>query len=737
MTTAYEAALQRVAEGADPRAEAAALVAEMSIDERIHCLDGGSPFWAGLTDMGRGGYHQRPFPGARVERLGIPGFNFSDGPRGAVIGPATAFPVSMARGASFDLELEERIGRAIGRELRATGADLTGAVCVNLLRHPAWGRAQETYGEDPHHVGEMGAALTRGLQERVMATVKHFALNSMENARFSVDVTCAEEHLHEVYLPHFLRIVDEGVACVMSAYNSVNGAYCGENEELLTGILREEWGFEGFVISDWIFGLRDGVRSVTAGLDVEMPYRMIRHAPVVAAVEAGTLPIAAVDARVTATLATMLRFRIGVLDDEPIETLCCDEHRALSLEAARRSAVLLRNEPVAGAPLLPLDPGELGRVAVLGQFADVRNLGDGGSSDVMAPSVVTPLAGLRAALAHAEVTTAPGDDLAASVAAAARADVAVVVVGFDREDEGEFIGGPGDNADLGHLMPATDDPVLVEVFERYVADHHHDVPPELARRPEAVRFSIGGDRASLRLRDSDVALVRAVAAANPRTVVVLIAGSAVVTSEWDAEVPAILLAWYNGMEGGHAIADLLLGAANPGGRLPFVVPVDEADLPVFDAAARACTYDGLHGQWYLDERGVRPAHAFGSGLSYTRFDHAAERAELEGDEVVVRATTFNAGSRDGADVVQVYVTRPEAPGRARRRLGGFARVELAAGTAAEVTVRVPLRSLALRDAGTHSWVLPEGDYRFEVAHDAGDPAPLGVTLHLDARRWNR
>ena len=368
MTTAYEAAAERVAAGADPWTEAAALVAAMTVEERIHCLDGGSPFWAGLTDMGQGGYHQRPFPGAHLERLGVPGFNFSDGPRGAVIGPATAFPVSMARGASFDLDLEERVGRAIGRELRATGADLTGAVCVNLLRHPAWGRAQETYGEDPHHVGEMGAALTRGLQTRVMATVKHFALNSMENARFTVDVTCAEEHLHEVYLPHFLRIVDEGVACVMSAYNSVNGDYCGENRVLLTEILREEWGFEGFVISDWIFGLRDGVRSVEAGLDVEMPYRMIRHAPVTAAVAEGVLPVEAVDARVTATLATMLRFGLGALEPEPVETLACDEHRALALEAARKAAVLLRNEPVDGAPLLPLDPGALARVAVLGQI---------------------------------------------------------------------------------------------------------------------------------------------------------------------------------------------------------------------------------------------------------------------------------------------------------------------------------------------------------------------------------
>src|SRR5688500_16198305 len=170
-STAFARAAAAVADGADATKEAVALVEEMTPEERLWCLDGDLPFWAGLGDLGTGGYHKRPFPAARVERLGVPGFAFSDGPRGVVIGPATCFPVSMARGATWDVDLEERIGDAIGRELRAVGADLYGGVCVNLLRHPAWGRAQETYGEDPHHVGELGAALTRGVQRHVMATL--------------------------------------------------------------------------------------------------------------------------------------------------------------------------------------------------------------------------------------------------------------------------------------------------------------------------------------------------------------------------------------------------------------------------------------------------------------------------------------------------------------------------------------------------------------------------------------
>ena len=265
MTTEFEQAAARVAAGADHHAEAAALVAQMTLDEQLWCLDGDTEAWPGLFDMMQGGYHRHTFPAAVVERLGIPGIHFSDGPRGCVVGPKTCFPVSMARAASFDVDLERRIGEAIGAELRDVGATYYGGVCVNLLRHPGWGRAQETYGEEPMLVGEMGHALASGAQQHVMACVKHFALNSMENARFRVDVRADERALHEVYLPHFRRIVDGGVASVMSAYNAVNGAFCGEHHELLTGVLRGEWGFDGFVTSDFIFGLRDPVGSVRAG----------------------------------------------------------------------------------------------------------------------------------------------------------------------------------------------------------------------------------------------------------------------------------------------------------------------------------------------------------------------------------------------------------------------------------------------------------------------------------------
>ncbi len=479
----YGGARRAVAEGRDARETARALIGEMTADEKLRFLSGDGPFWAGVTFMAQGGYHKLPFPAAGVERLGIPGFAFSDGPRGVVVDRATCFPVSMARGATWDPDLEERIGDAIGRELRAIGANLYGGVCVNILRHPAWGRAQETYGEDPHHVGEMGAALTRGVQRHAMACVKHFACNSMENSRFTVDVEVDEVALHEVYLAHFARIIDEGVAAVMSAYNSVNGDWCGENAALLRGVLRDEWGFEGFVISDWIFGLRDGPKSVAAGLDIEMPYRMIRAGSVPAAMEAGDLTWDAVDLCVEHVVATLLRFD-AVLSAPPPgrEVLACDDHRALAREAAARSVVLLRNETVAGVRVLPLDLSSLGTLAVIGDLAAVVNLGDAGSSDVWAPDAVTVVDGMSAALTGIDVVHVDGADLQAAADVAAAAGAALVVVGYTYADEGEYIGSRGQEA-LAGLFPPPDDPAEAATHNEIVAGVRPVESPGSRARP--------------------------------------------------------------------------------------------------------------------------------------------------------------------------------------------------------------------------------------------------------------
>ncbi len=608
------------------------------------------------------GYYLHPWPAAVVERLGVPGIQFADGPRGCVIGDATAFPVSMARGATFDPDLEERIGEVIGAELRASGATFTGAVCMNLLRHPAWGRAQETYGEDPHHVGVMAAALTRGLQRHVMACMKHFALNSMENARFTVDVTVGERALHEVYLPHFERVAAEGVASVMSSYNSVNGEWCGQNATLLTDILRREWGWDGFVVSDFIFGLRDATESVRAGLDIEMPFRQQRAMALGDAIDRGDLSIDVVDTAVGRIVATLLRFAPQIAARPPLEIVGCDAHRTLAFDTAVRSAVLLRNE----GGLLPIDPATTSRVAVLGRLAGLRNLGDGGSSDVRSSSVVTALAGLRTVFGDDRIVH---HDTDASIAA--DADLTVVVVGYTKDDEGEYMGA----SDMAQLAPtcsrrsSTPSSEPARRWSRSIRQAGPIRPRCLPRTatvrrrartcpPIAVPMALGGDRASLRLSPEDEALIAAAAAVCEHVVVVVVSGSAVVMP-WADEVAAVLQSWYAGVEGGAALASIVTGASEPGGRLPFAVPRDEADLAFFDRNAVAIEYDLFHGQWLLDRDGVEAHFPFGWGLGYSPVE--IEDASLIDDQpsgVGHRAQRRGSGNVDGR-------VRP----RRRRRVG--------------------------------------------------------------------
>lgn len=728
-TTDYDRAVAAVRAGADRFEAARAVVAAMTPAERLWCLDGDAPAWAGLGFLADDGYHLLPFAAAEVPRVGFPGIHFADGPRGCVVGNATCFPVSMARGATWDPDLEEGVGEAIGRELSAVGADLTGAVCVNVLRHPAWGRAQETYGEDPFHVGELGAAFTRGLQRHLMACVKHFACNSMENARFSVDVQVDDVALHEVYLPQFRRIVEEGVAAVMSAYNSVDGEWCGQNAALLDGVLRDEWGFGGFVISDWIFGLRDAAASLRAGLDVEMPYRMVRYEHLPPALESGEVTWAQVDEAVQRLVATRLRFEDVISAGSPRpDVLGAPEHRSLAREVAARSVVLLRNEeprsgPLAGSPLLPLATGPT--VAVIGRLAREVNLGDGGSSDVWDLDCHTVLDGLVAA--GVEVLADEGDDPGRAARVAAGADVALVVAGYTFLDEGEYIGAT--DPALGELFPPADEPEVVEAFQETLSDlHPTEVPERMASRPKG--FSRGGDRSSLHLPEHDVALIEAVAAANPATVVAIQSGSAVVMTEWVDSVAAVVQSWYGGCRAGEGLVDVLTGTVNPSARLPFSVPVEESDLPPFDGHATSVVYDRWHGWWHLRRAGRPAAFPFGFGLSFTSFSLSGVSVlpEVEAERIVVRGSVRNTGDRDGAEVVQVYAALPgvDVPDR----LVGFTRAEVPAGAETHFEVLVPLRRLELRDPGTHRWLRAAGRHRIVVARHAEDPDCIGVEVDL-------
>jgi len=727
MSTPFEQAAARVAAGSDHHDEASALVAQLSLDERLWCLDGDLECWPGLFDMMQGGYHRRTFPAAVVERLGIPGIHFSDGPRGCVIGPKTCFPVSMARGASWDVDLERRIGEAIGAELRTVGATYYGGVCVNLLRHPGWGRAQEGYGEEPHLVGEMGHALATGAQQHVMACVKHFALNSMENARFTVDVRADDRALHEVYLPHFRRIVEGGVASVMSAYNSVNGTFCGDNHELLTDILRGEWGFDGFVTSDFIFGLRDAVASVQAGLDIEMPFRQQRAMVLADAIADGRLSVADVDASVTRTVATLLRFHAITSRTVDPDVSTMPTHRALAREAAAKSIVLLRNHD-----LLPLAAEGLRRVAVIGRLARVKNLGDKGSSDVVVTDVVTPLDGLHAALAHVEVVHSDRD-----TSIAQDADVAIVVVGHTHADEGEYIDAAGTAGLMGTMFPAMSDADRAAI----AAQSAPGAPPAATRPAEDAGgttaldesgFAPGGDRRSLRLSSDDEELVLATVATNPNTIVVVMGGSAIVMEAWRHDVPSIVLLWYPGMEGGHALADVLVGNVAPSGRLPFSIPADESHLPHWDPDAATEVYDLWHGHWKLTRDGHTAAYPFGYGLTYTTF--ALSDLVVDADGGFAQVTVTNTGAVDADAVVQLYAGVPGSRfERPLERLVGFTRVHVAVGGVITAPVRLDLRQLDVRQGS--DWITEGGTYRITAAQHVGDPHALHADLHRHEDAW--
>ncbi|MEB3353918.1 MAG: glycoside hydrolase family 3 C-terminal domain-containing protein [Cyanobacteriota bacterium] len=726
------------------------LLARLSTSEKRQLLSGSTPFWSGMADIAlHDASHRHPWPAGEIPRLGLEGLHFVDGPRGVVLaGGATTFPVPMARGASWNPDLEERIGEAMALEARSFGANWLAAVCINLLRHPGWGRAQETYGEDPLHVGALGAACTRGIQRHAIACVKHLALNSIDSSRFLVDVLVSRRALHEVYLPHFRACIDAGAGSVMSAYKRVNGVWCGEHPELLTVILKQRWGFSGFVVTDFIFGLRDGVASLLAGQDLEMPFRMIFEGCLASAISAGTVPAERLDDAVLRLLRAQLSVPSGT---HPTAVRRCAAHRALAREAARQSIVLLRNEAVEGGrPVLPLL--DLHSLAVIGPLAAAVNLGDRGSSDTRPPpgAVVTPLQGLQEAQPQLAIEHADGRDGTAAAALAARCEAAVLVLGLDWRLEGEHIH-PGDIAPILEQIPPPDWvlglplwPRVKPLWRRFTGLLAWVTSYASAR--QGGDFA-AGDRPDLSLPDEQVALIRAVAAANKHTVVVLMGGGAVLTSDWDSAVPGLLLLWYPGEAGGHALAEILFGAASPSGRLPFAIPSDPGQLPPFEPRAPQVTYDLWHGYRRLQRQGQRAAYPFGYGLSYSCFElEAVEVQPLEGSPptgdgagVDVRVTVRNAGPMEAAEVVQVYL---EAPGvlmeRPPRTLVGFQRVELAAAEQRRIHLTIAWRRLACFDERRDGFVLEPGSHQLVVAQHADDPGlslELAVSEALAQRYW--
>ncbi len=615
-------------------------------------------------------YNVTPYEAGGLDEHGVPPMKFCDGPRGVVCGndQTTCFPVSMARGATFNSDLEEEIGHAIGREVRAFGGNLFAGVCINMPYNPGWGRSQETYGEETYQIGRMGAALVKGVQsEDVMACVKHFAFNDMENARFKVSVTCDQRTEQEVYLPHFKDCIDAGAASIMSSYNRYNGVQCGHHKYLLSQVLKKEWGFDGFVMSDFCWGVLDTVEAANGGQDMEMLWTKYFGKHLVQAVKDGFVPESRIDDAATRIVRTILAFDEGHKEYD-MSVVGSKEHIALAKRAAEEAITLVKNKDV-----LPLDKS-VKKLAVVGKLADAAVIGDHGSSWVRPPYVITPLQGIKKAVPEAEILYSDGSDLEEVKKLAGDADAVIYVVGYDHDDEGEFI---------------SDDTV-----DNYTG-------------------SIGGDRKKgLGLHDDDVKLLQETGSVNEKSVVVLIGGNMIMMTDWIDKVSSVLMAYYPGMEGGTALAEILFGDVNPSGKLPFVVPVSEADLPKVDWEATDQYYEYYHGYTRLDKNGVKPLVPYGFGLSYTTFSIDSPNACVEGDELVTKVKVTNTGDRDGAEVVQLYVGfENSAVDRPLRQLRGFEKVFLKAGESKEVTVKTPLEKLKYYNPVEREWVLEKMKYQ--------------------------
>lgn len=696
------------------QARAEELLKKMSLKEKVMLLSGD---WKMMRDniKYKRSYNPVPITSHGNRRLRIKPVAFTDGPRGVVMGNSTCFPVSMARAASFDRELEHEIGEAIGKESRAQGANYFAGVCVNLLMHPAGGRAQESYGEDSFLVGEMGSALVKGVQKHnVMACAKHYAVNNMENRRFYVNVDCSERTLREVYLPHFKKCVDAGCASLMGAYNRFRGDQASESKHLLTKILREDWGFEGFTITDFIFALRDGTKAIEAGMDMEMPIPVHFGLELKEAVEQGKLDEKTVDQAVLRVLKTQLTF-----ENTPdpmkysMQMVACPEHVALARKAAEESVVLLKNE----GSMLPLKK-TVKKVLVIGHLADQANTGDHGSSNVYPPNVTTTLQGIKGILdKDAKVVYVSETELDRIRELAPKADAVLIIAGNDYNDEGEYVM-PDSDIDSTALM--------AQGFKNNGNKLMSMIMSKAAGSGENASYTsddggpVGGDRKSLSLRPAEIEAIHLAGSLNRKTAVVLVCGSMILTKEWEDSVAAVLYGWYSGMEGGKAIAAVLFGDVNPSGKLPFVIPASEEQLQKIDFfKSNEIYYDFYHGYQKLDHDGIQPAYPFGYGLSYTSFVYGKPEVDVGKEEVTIKVMVKNTGKTAGTEIVQVYVAVPESKvERHVKELKGFTRIYLEPDEEKKVMISIPVEELKYYDEASNDWILEHTSYDFLVGPNA-------------------
>ena len=767
-------------------------------------------------------YNKGHRPG--LDRLGVPLLDLNDGPLGIGGHPATCFPSGVSFAATWNPELIRQVGEAIGEEAKAYGIDVVLGPCVGIHRLPIAGRNFESYSEDPYLSAVMATAWITGLQSKgVAACVKHYICNDQEFERNLVNVVVDERTLREIYMPPFKAAVKQaGVLAVMSAYNRVNGHYMAENRQLLTDVLKGEWGFEGFVVSDY-GGTYSTVPSALAGLDMEMPSPPVYFGDsLLVAVKKGLVPESVVNDKARRILRVM--FKLGLFDKQPREGAAdTPEHRALARKVAEQSIVLLKNE----GNLLPLDPRRIHKIAVLGPKAAQASLGGGGSSETQPTYSVSLLEALRKRLpASVQISYCKGVEF--------RYEMPVVPGRYLRTPDGQpglqaeyyrgmFLHGQpvvtrvdtALNFDWGKGSPAPGVPadrfsarwrgklvapgtglyrlgifsndgsklyVNGKLFVNNWGNHHgllksrvirfrqgdtldiqvtyyelgnkatvkleweplHEEPidpraVELARDADVALVCVGltkeheaegWDRESMDLPGGQARLISEVASVNPRTVVILTAGSPVTMVPWVDQVAAVLDAFYPGQEEGNVLYDILFGRVNPSGKLPDTFPrrySDNPTRPYYPSDNDELVYgEGIFvGYRHYEARGIEPLFPFGFGLSYTSFAYRnlrLSKANLAaGDTLWATFEVSNTGRKAGDEIAQLYVRDPVASvPREPKALKGFRRVHLEPGETRTVRLPVTVADLAFYDPGKHRWIAEAGKFEILVGASSSD-----------------
>jgi beta-glucosidase len=649
------------------------IVAQMTLEEKIAELHG-------VHDAAR----YRMVPG--VPRLGIPDLHMTNGPAGVGPGgaspqpPATAMPAPVALAATWDTELARAYGKMEAEETRSLGSQLFESPDINIARVPQGGRVFESFGEDPYLAGRIAVAAIEGVQSTgILANVKHYLANNQEMQRMTIDEKIGERALREIYMPAFEASIKEAhSASVMCAYPKVNGVFNCENAPLLIDVLKKEWSFDGFVLSDW-GATHSTVNSAINGLDLEMPSGVYFSDKLIDAVKAGQVPIARIDEMLVLRFTKMIEF--GLFEPQPAPApIPVLEHGALSRQIAAQGMVLLKND----GDLLPLDAQHTRSIALIGPFAVRPNTGGGGSSHVIPLYTITPYDGINAqADLHIRMQVLDGCDIDAAVAAAARAQVAIVMVG-DQDTEG---------------------------------------------RDQSLELPAAQNR-----------LIEAVAKANPHTIVVVKSGSAVLMP-WLASVGAVLEAWYPGEEDGNAVADVLFGKVNPSGKLPLTFPQSAGQT----LAASPEQYPGADGEVKYSEglevgyrayaaHKVTPLFPFGFGLSYTQFHFDGLKVDHQPGSAKATAafTVTNTGKRAGAEVAQLYLAFPAvAEGNEPPiQLKGFSKLMLNPGEAKTVAIPLDERAFSYWSETSHSWQVAKGQFHILVG-DSSANTPLDAVVEMN------